>query len=304
MRFIRSSLLKDHTTATEVKILDLPVNPVSHLIIGFAVFNATDEATLAEIIAFINKVTVTWNGISIVDLESEDLFALDTYLYRRTPVLTSNVATDNEPRTLGLIVPFGRKTFDPDECFPATKKGELQLHLDTTVPATSADNGIVNVEAVELVGANPSRYMKSVVKTVSAPGATGDNDVDLPIGNDIAAMLIWNTTFPAAASHTYGVAGVSVLVDNVEYGYAYAKANGLIADGIFYTDASNRDIAAFGQIHPDNYMFVDYDPNRDGRFLLETAGKSSVVLRLDMGVDEASRVTTVELVDTSALSLG
>jgi hypothetical protein len=161
MHFIRSSLLLDHTAATEVKKIDLPVNPLSHLIISLDVYNATDEATLAEILAFINKVEVTYLGTTIMSLQSEDLAALNAYLYRGMPILTQNVATDNAARCLSLIVPFGRKIMSPVECFPATRKGELTLSLDMTAPATSCDNGKVNIEAVELLGANPTRYMKS-----------------------------------------------------------------------------------------------------------------------------------------------
>jgi hypothetical protein len=300
MRFIRSSLLKDHTTATEVKKIDLPVNPLSHLIISMDGYNATDEATLAEIAAFINKVEVTYLGTTIISLESEDLIALNAYLYKAMPVLTQSVATDNAARCLTLIVPFGRTIFNPAECFPATKKGELTLSLDTTVPATSFDNSTLNVEAVELLDAAPEQYLKSTLLTVSAPGATGDNDIDLPIGNDIAAILVRMTTFPSTSSHTYGVDSVKILVDNKEEGYSYARAQCLTGDMIHRLHTLPRDIAAFGDVLPANVVWLDYDPHTDNNFLLETAGKSSVKIRLGMGVDEATKLTVLELVKMGA----
>jgi len=299
MEFIRSSLLKDHTTATEVKKIDLPVNPLSHLIISMDGYNATDEATLAEILAFINKVTVTHLGTSILDLESEDLAALNAYLYHAHPILTNNVATDNAARVLSLIVPFGRHIFDPDECFPATMKGELTLSLDTTVPATSFDNSTLNIEAVELLGAAPKRYLKSTLKSVAAPGATGDNDIDLPRGNKIVALLLYNTTFPSTSSHTYGIDTVKLLVDNKELGYSLARAQCLVGDMIFKLQTLSRDIAAFGQVLPAHYFWMDFNPADNDNFLLETKGKSSVILRAGMGVNEAAKVTVVELVDVS-----
>lgn len=299
MEFVRSSLLKDHTTASEVKKIDLPVNPLSHLIISMDCYNATDEATLAEIIAFINKVEVTHLGGTVVSLESEDLAALNCYLYKAHPVLTQNVATDNAARCLSLIVPFGRTIFNPNECFPRTRKGELTLSLDMTVPATSCDNSTLNIEAVELIGANPDKFLKSTVKSVAAPGATGDNDVSLPIGNEIVALLLWNTTFPATSSHTYGIDNVKVLVDNKEHGYSSARAQCLTGDMIFRLQTLGRTIAAHGDIVPDNFFWLDYDPNGDGQFLLNTRGASDVKIRLNMGVDEASRMSVIELVNAN-----
>lgn len=300
MQFIRSSLLKDYTTATEVKKIDLPVNPLSHLIISLDGYNVTDEATLAEILAFINKVEVSFRGTTIISLESEDLAGLNAYLYSAMPVLTQSIATDNSARTLSLIVPFGRKIFNPDECFPATKKGELTLSLDITKPATSFDNSTLNIEAVELLDASPSQYLKSTLLTVSAPGATGENDVDLPIGNNIVALQLRMTTFPTTSSHTYGVDVAKVLVDNKETGYASARAQCLTGDMIFRLSTLPRDIAAFGNVEPANIVWLDYDPVLDDNYLLNTEGKSSVKLRLDMGVDEATKVAVLELVKIGA----
>jgi len=297
MEFIRSNLLRDHTAATEVKKIDLPVNPISHLIISLDMYNATDEATLAEVLAFINTIQVTHNGRAILSMQSEDLYGLNSYLYGNRPVLVGKLATDNLLRCLSLVVPFGRRIFDPDECFPGTRKGELTLSLDYTAPATSADNGTLNIEAVELPEATPQRFLKSIMNTVSAPGATGDNDYELPIGNPIVAAMIRCTTWPAASSHAFGVDMAKVLVDNKEFGYASARAQCMTGDLIHRYDTQHGAIAAQGLITPDSVFFVDFDPAKDGNFLLETAGKSSVKLRMEMGVDEATYVSTMELVD-------
>lgn len=296
MEFIRSSLLKDHTAATEVKKIDLPVNPLSHLIISLDMYNATDEATLAEILVFINSIKVEHNGVAVCSLMSEELYALDAYLYGRRPVLLGKLATDNLHRCFSLVVPFGRRIFDPEECYPASKKGELTLSLDYTAPATAADNGTVNVECVQLPGATPRRFLKSVTKTVSAPGATGDNDVELPIGNDILAILMRMTTWPGASTHTYGVDGVTVKVDEEEYGYSFARAQCLGGDLIHHYDTQHGAIAAQGIVTPTNCVIIDYDPLKDGSYALQTRGKSRVHMVLNMGVDEATYVTPLELV--------
>lgn len=297
MEFIRSSLIKDRTAATETLQKDLPVNPLSHLIISLDAFNVTDEATLAELLAFINTISISQSGKTIMSMQSEDLYALNCYIFGKHPVLTGKLATDNLNRTLSLIVPFGRKLYDPEECFPATKKGELTLSLDYTAPATSADNGILNIETVELIGANPRRYMKSETVTISAPGATGENDYELPIGNKIIALAVRMTTFYAAAASTLGVEAAKILVNNSEFGFSFAKAQCCVGEMINICDTQHGNIAAQGLINPASTFFLDFDPNKDGNYLLETQGKSSVKLRLDMGVDEATNVSIMELVN-------
>jgi len=297
MDFIRSRLIADRTAATEIIAKDLPVNPLSHLIVTLEGYNATDEATLAEILAFINKIEVLYSSYTVFSLESEDIAALNQYLYKAHPILTANIATDNATRSLSLIIPFGRRIFDPNECFPMTKKGELTLYIDMTAPATSFDNGIINVETVELIGATPKRFLKCSSKTIPAPGATGDNDIELPTGNDIVALQLRMTTFPTTSSHTYGIDVVKLLVNNKELGYAMSRAQCLVGDGIFHGAHLPRDIAAFGQILPPKTIWLDFDPARDDQFLLKTAGVSSCKLRLTMGVNEASYLSTFELVE-------
>lgn len=296
MRFNYSSIVLDRTSATEVLPIDLPIRPISHLIVTMDGQNMTDENTLAELLTFINTITVSHLGRTIYNLESEDAYAQNCYLYGNRPVLTGKIGTDNLNRSLSLIIPFGRKLFDEQECYPATKKGELTLNLDLTVLGTTWDEGILNVNVVELPDATPSKYLKTTLKTITAPGATGENDVGLPIGNEIVAIALRMTSYYAAAASTLGIESVKTLVDNSEYGVSFAKSQCLIGQNINLFDTQHGAIAAQGLIQPEKTMFVDFDPTKDGKFLLETAGKSSVVLRLDMGVDEATQMALYELV--------
>jgi len=297
MQFIRSSILRSYTVATEIKKIDLPTNPLSHLIITMGFWNATDEATLAEVLVFINSISVTHLGATVLYAESEDLAALNCYLFKHAPVLTHSVATDNASRQLSLIVPFGRNMFNPLECYPATKKGELTLSIDSTVPATSLDNATFNIEAVELVGATPTQYLKSTLKSVAAPGATGDVEVDLPIGNRIAALIMYSTTTPADSSNLYGINASKILVDNVEYGYAFASAHCMVGDWINKLHTGARTIAASGEVDAAHFFAIDFDPAGNDNFLLDTKGKSRVIVRNTMAVNEASKINVVEIVN-------
>lgn len=296
-RFIRSNIVKDHTSATETIEKDLPTNPISHLILSLSGFQMTDEATLAEIIAFINTVEVTKKGVTVLSAQSEDLFGVNCYLFGKRPHLTNNITTDNATRTLSLIVPFGRKIFDPNECYPSTKKGDLTLRADMTVLGTSIDNGIVNIDVVELPGATPRQYLKTTMMEVTAPGKLGDNDIELPLGNKIIAIQVRMTTVPTTAGHVYGVNEMRLLVDNSEFGYANAKAECLMGERMFKLEGAVSTMLLQQLILPENIVWMDYDPHGDGNWLLETAGKSSVKIRLNMGVDEATFLTLMELVN-------
>lgn len=290
------NILRDHTMATEHIEEDLPIEPLSHVIFTMDFFNATDEATLIEALGFINKVTVAKLGVPILSLESEELYAQNCYLFGRRPVFSGKLGTDNLNRTLTLMIPMGRRLYDPSECYPATKKGELTLDIDTTVPATTLDEANVNIEVVTLPGASPARYLKSTRMTITAPGATGDNDVLLPMGNDIVAICLRLNTWLTAATHTMGVDMVHLIVNNSEGIYQAAKIHSLIGDLANLYDTQHGAIAAQGLIQPPQCVFLDFDPRKNDDYLLKTGGMESLKLRLEMGVDEATYLSLYELV--------
>lgn len=297
MEFNRSSILRDHLMATEDIEEDLPIEPLSHIIFTVDYLNNTDEATLAEVLTFINTITVSKLGVTIISLQSEELYALNCKLFRRRPVHSGKLGTDNLNRSLSLIIPFGRKLYDPNECYPATLKGELTLTVNTTVPATTLDGANVNIETVTLPGARPKRYLKARMMTVTAPGATGDNDVGMPLGNDIFAIAVRLTTWLTAATHTMGIDMVKLLCNNNEYGYQSAKIHSLIGDLIDMYETQHGNIAAQGLIQPAHTVFLDFDQGGNDEFLLKTREFNSIKLRLEMGVDEACYVTPYELVN-------
>ncbi|KKN16770.1 hypothetical protein LCGC14_0972650 [marine sediment metagenome] len=294
--FVRSSLLKDHTMATEIIEEDLPISPLSHIILTIDFYNATDEATLAEVLTFINQINVSKSGVAILSLQSEDLYLLNCYLYRKRPVLSAKVATDNYNRSLSLIIPMGRKQYDPNECYPSHNKGDLTLFVDTTVPATTLDNAVVNIETVELPGATPKKYLKSTQKTVTAPGATGENDVSLPLGNQLVALGLRLTTWYTASTHVMGIENVKLLLNNSEYGYRNARIHCLVGDLINLLDTQHGSIAAQGLEPPLHAVFLDFDPVLNDEFLIDTKNLTDLKMRLDMGVDEATTVNIFELV--------
>lgn len=296
MEFRQVSILEDHTSATEVIDEKLGTAPLSHLVFSISGFNVSDEATLPEILAFLNSITVSDGGKTVVKMQSEDLAGVHAYVTGKRPILTNRITTDNAVRTLGLIVPFGRKLFDQDECYPGSPDDELHLYADMTALATSIDNGIVNVAAVRLVGASPTHWMRTRMFTVASPGATGENEFNLPLGSEIAAIQIRQTTIPTTNAHTTGVEDARVVVDEVEYGFVSARHEVRLATNGLHVDGMNGTIATQGAELPAAVSWLDFDPDKSGNYLLDLTGAKTAKLVLDMGVNEATYVTILERV--------
>jgi len=133
--------------------------------------------------------------------------------------------------------------------------------------------------------------------TITAPGALGDNDVYIPMGNDFAAMCLRLTTWLTVATHTLGVDFVQLLVDDNNFMYQAAKVHSLMGDMVNIMETQHGAIGLQGLIQPEQCVFLDFDPMRNDEYLLKTAGKTSVKLRLEMGVNEATYLSLYELVN-------
>ena len=106
------------------------------------------------------------------------------------------------------------------------------------------------------------------------------------------------TTFPAASSHTFGIESFKLKYNNVEKYLSYASSVCLLGEMNQHLQLQAGTIAAQGTIVPDNFVFIDFDPRGDDNYLLETSNASSLKLVANMGVDEASYISVLELVQT------
>lgn len=294
--FIRSNILDAHTMATEVVPYDLPINPISHLILTIEGKNEeAAEVTIAQILAFINLITVRHVGIQVINLQSEDLALLNLYLFASGGQALAPDASDTQHMAYSLIIPFGRTLFNPEECFPATRKGEFQISLDTTIPDTTFVEAVISLSAIELPAATPTRHLVSTLFSIAAPGSTGEHDIDLPIGNDILAILMRLSSFAGAAEFLFGVDDIRLLVDNRETGIVSAKTPELLGEMISRAPGTVRSTALQGGLIPNTCTWMDFDPTRNGEYMIDTRGKSRVHLRANYGVNEAIWIAPLEL---------
>lgn len=316
-QFIRSVLMQDEAQAADGTITrDLPINPLSHIILTLLSLNETtaiaDKLSWWGLAQHITRVEVLFRGQAIWSCSLRDLAVITALLHKYQPVETQTLDTNNNTRSASFILPFGPALFDPDFCFPRTTRGELQLQLTTDVAITGSDGLALQVETIEMPDASPSRFLKGTVAT-KTPAAIQDEDLELPIGNDIMGILLWGTTVPAAALRTSTIGRLKLLLDNQDYNYAMTNWESLRVDMIarlgsdFYLQHIHGFVdAAAGQTdaqQPDsynsilaNYAYLDFDPNEDGNWLLETAGRSRVHLRITHDVADAMRAIPIEII--------
>lgn len=318
--FLRSVLAQDETIVVSSTVTyDLPVNPLSHIL--FTLKFANDTATignydvLAAALAQISNIEVLFKGSAIISASLTDLAVLAARMFKWGPGQLNLAETDNDVRAVTVPILFGRKPFMQDECFPAVRRGELQLRVTYAAAQTGIDTPIAQIETVELLDAAPTRFLKytTISKT---PSATGWHDVDVPIGNKVLGALFFGTSVPTGASYNSSFGQTKLLVDNVESYYAEANwetlHNELMhhIDWRYYEHFHSVDAAGVGREDTlgqqedasliDNYAVLDFDPMKDSEWLLETDGRSRVHLRINADVADAIRVIPIEIVELAA----
>lgn len=320
MQFLRQVLVQDESLAVStVRTDDLPVNPLSMILLTLRNLNDTaDLDNFSNINALLNQISrveVLFQGSAIISGSLADLARLNALLLGRVPMQTTATIVNNDARSITVPILLGRRPFWKDECFPAVRRGELQLQLTSAAAQTGIDTLTVQIETVELLGATPKQYAKYTTLSRTFP-ATGDNDVDLPIGNPIAGILLFGTTVPATTALTASWGQVRLLVDNSEAYYAKTNWESLhnelarrvqesVAAGTYptrennaacytadaLTDGEHGMVGFFNQ-----YAYLDFDPLLDSSYLLETAGRARVHLRATADAADAVRAIPLELV--------
>lgn len=320
-RFIASRAVLDETlTAGEVVTVDLGVNGISALAIHITAQQTADNtaADLADILSIISRFEVLWNGQAIVSGNGTDLAMIGQIITGHPTVYVSATEAANADLGVTLLIPFARSLLARGEGLPKVRRGELQLQFTTIGTYGDADTGELEIEQFEIPDDNPSRYLKYTTFSAT-PAATGDYDIELPIGNYLLGLLAWLTTPVLNMNTAATITFARVLANNTEYGYAAcsspilsalgqmrgptwvgAQAHGHVSDlGAAYAQFQPTGIIPIAVGAPaTSYLWMDYDPTRDGRFAIDTRQYDSIKLRATIGAAEALRVVPVELVGT------
>lgn len=301
---------------------DLPVNPLTAIVFTLRALNIPGATPFANYTAsplsFISKISnysVQYRGASIRDGDPFDLIQIDGRNSGWWPIQGQLNNTDNDVRSISWALLFGRKAYDEDECFPATRRGDLRLFMDTAADPTGLDGFSLQIETVELLDAAPKCYVKAVSSAQEL--AAGDvNDLSLPIGNKLLGILLRAGLFPTAASNNAAFNQMALEVDNVEVGYSTILWNGARSlwrkktalDWMLYghdhfADYDNAGDGQTGQMEADlselqRYGYIEFDPTGDGRYALPTRNAADINLHVNASAaDTAARIIPVELVE-------
>lgn len=323
--FIRSVLQQDVALApsTTLDPIILPTNPLSHILITLRALNNTvslaDYRFLISFLNFISNLEVQFKGHVIIGGNLRDLAILNAVLTGFRPVQSNALHTNDDTRAVTFMISFSRVPFWREEAFPGVRSGELSLSITSAGAQTGLDGVTIQVETVELLGVTPMRFLKYTTQQRTF-GATGNNDLDLPIGNAILGILVFGTTVPTGASFNATAGAMRILVDNVESDYAninWETAHGELGRRITslhdwvghvhsFVDAAagealtrQQQLSAQGM---ENYALLDFDPLKDGSYSLITEGKSRVQLRVNADVADLIRIVPVELFSVAGLA--
>lgn len=322
MEYLRSVISQDValSDSSVTDLIDLPVNPMSHLLLTLRGRNNTTTLSnyrmLKSFTDYITNVEVLYRGQAVVQGSLADLMTTVAAVTGLSPGLAQVFNTDNDFRSATFFIPFGRFLFDPDECFPATSRGEFQIRITTGAAPTGMDAIFLQLESVEILNANPSRFIKYTAYTGTGT-STGELDRDLPRGNPIVGVNLFATTVANTTSGVNTVETVKLLVDNKESFYTLANWESLHGDlkrrvpsimalqahvhnlngtSSFLLGSQDTDQPELTEELMENYAYLDFDPRRDGSYMLQTEGRGRVSLRINYGDTNAMRFIPVELV--------
>jgi hypothetical protein len=318
---LQSVLHQDLTLTAGTRVTtDLPVNPLSFIALTLRARDTgvvtAARSPIATFLALLSNIRVAFKGADQWNGSALDLFALNVFLLGITPRHNVMENTATAVRFATLIIPFTRRPFWTDECFPATRKGELQLIIDPAASFAGFDTVSLQTETYELLDVQPARYIKTTTIARTFP-ATGQNDIDLPLGNPLLGALLFGTTFPTGGVFTASFGQVAIMLDNVQFTYTTTNWETLqslmlgLRHGSAYSFADHTHVENLAAAYAQNaesevarqardplrqYAYLDWDPLMDSSYALQTEGRGSVRLRATADVADAVRVLPIELV--------
>ena len=323
-RYLRS-IVSDFQTLTasaDITPVDLPVNPLSHLILTLAFTKnvAAQVTSLGNlgvlIMQAITDLSIRHRGENIIQGSLQDLAVLNMMLHGSPPGFGEFAQADNEVQFVSFPISFARMLYDHDEAFPATSRGNLRFFMTAGSISSLWDAFSWALEAVELIEDTPSTFLKYTTLT-RALAASGRQRMPLPIGNDLLGCLLFGPADEVDSTVAFDFNKVKVLKDNVEQYYAESNWESLRAD---MARRAPEYRTAWGHIHaqaaadtetgeeqnkvadrpPLQYAYLDFDPLNDSSYALDARGVSA--LDLDLNADTSSgtvRVIPVEMISVN-----
>lgn len=309
----------DLVASADITPFDLPVNPLSFLLLRLEITNVAPAAldtysAIDDAITQITAVRVLHKGELIVSGSLRDIAVLNAVAFRAWPGWHKLDNLDNAVRSFTFPICLGRKMYDPKSAFPATTRGNLRFELTAGADGAGYDDINFSVSAVELIEASPSEYVKYT--TNSRDSVVGQFDQILPIGNPLMGILLFDTGLRDTLAATYSWGTIKLLKDNVEQYFPLEDIETLgamlqamvgtrlgfpghthqfngAAVGLDESDEAGHSTRAVGA---NGYAYLDFDPLKDGSYMLETAGAADLKLRGNGDAASAVRALPIEVI--------
>jgi hypothetical protein len=310
-------------TAASITPFDLPVNPLSAILLRFEVTRTVPAALLTyeavdELITAITAIRVLHKGEQIISGSLRDLMLVNAVYQRALPGASKLHPVGAAVDSLVFPLCLGARMYDPLSCFPATSRGNLRMEMDTAAfPATYTALRL-SVEAIELIEAQPKEHVKYVTQARTA--VVGQFDAPLPIGNPLLGILLFDTAVATLNTDVSSWGTVKLLKDNVEQYHPlsdFVTLAGMLAGQMWssfvleaghvhkfvaadalasLTDSAAQLISTSNR----GYAWLDYDPLRDQTYQLETKGAADVKIRANGASATAVRYLPLERVTPAA----
>jgi hypothetical protein len=304
MRFLHSIALPntDLVASASITPFDLPVNPLSFLLLRLQITRAAPAALLTyeaidDAITQITGVRVLHKGEQIVAGSLRDLMVLNAVYHKAFPGYDKLHPVGAAVDSLTFPICLGRRQYAPDSCFPATSRGNLRFELDAGADGAAYTDINLSVETVELIEAVPKEYLKYVRQ--ARDSVAGQFDARLPIGNPLLGILLFDTSIATLATGATSWGTLKLLKDNVEQYYPLSDYE--VIAGMLRSQMSTAFAITAGHVHKfvaadalssmtdsaadlintgsRGYAYLDFDPLRDYRYQLETEGAADLLIR-------------------------
>ena len=291
---------------------DLGTHPLSVILINIRVLNDTGTSanftSWLETLQSINRISVRHRGESIVSMNGLDAATLALFRHGAVPWMPNGSLTNNDRIVATLPIFMGRRAYDMESIFPASRRGELVLELDVDVADTGYDDLQFTVETIEILDARPKEYERKV-QIAQTFSATGINDIDIQLGNLVRGLHLFQTTAFTGGSPAPTLGRVQLIADGIGVGYASTDIE--ILHGL--PGLMGRQIPPYnGHIHVEtdtggptelpsevgtlfaNHAFMDLDPLGDDAHSIDATNISRLQLRCDAEASNAVRVIPIE----------
>lgn len=323
-RYLRSiaSDFQTLTASADITPIDLPVNPISHLLLTLAFTkNVAAQATslgnfMRLMLQSITDLSIRHRGENIIQGSLQDLAVLGAVLHGQPPVVGEYAYADNQIQFLTVPLSFSRTLYDHDEAFPATQRGNLRYYMTAGAISAVWDAFSWCLEAVELIEDTPKSFLKYTTLTRTL-AASGRQKIPLPLGNSILGTLLFDPSDEIDTGGAYAFGKVKIMKDNVEQYFAESNWENLreamarrlphynLAWGHNHAQAAadtatGEESQATADQPPLQYGFLDFDPLKDGSYALDTQGAAT--LDIDMNSDVSSG--TVRVIPVEQIMVG